>query len=344
MKLTRLSNRDLVEKLKVLRGEEKEITLKILLYFGEMDRRKLFREYAYSSLFAFVTEELGYSDSSAGRRISAARCLTEHPELADKYLRGEVTLSALSAVSGTLRKEENTAQKKKILEQLPGSSRKEVEKLIAESNPKQQLRESVKPVAVKKKNSTEERFSSQAPAASVEEPVEQRYQIRFSVSESCMKKLQEVTELMSNRRIDGGQIEGVFEAMLDEYVERHSPSKKEEKRADRKIKAEVKSERDTRRKPVTSTRHVPQAIGQQVYLRDGGQCTYIGVRGKRCSARTRLHLDHLKPYALGGEHTLENLRLLCSCHNRLVAEQVYGKEYMAQFGKLAPRSTAQITR
>lgn len=51
-------------------------------------------------------------------------------------------------------------------------------------------------------------------------------------------------------------------------------------------------------------------------------CQYVDSNtGKRCLSKFQLQLDHIQPVALGGSHTNNNLRILCSIHNRLLAEK-----------------------
>ena len=69
--------------------------------------------------------------------------------------------------------------------------------------------------------------------------------------------------------------------------------------------------------PAPRTRHIPVDVRDQVFRRDGGQCTYVSPSGVRCAARVFLQFDHLVPYRHGGRHTLSNLRLRCGRHNRM---------------------------
>jgi hypothetical protein len=81
-----------------------------------------------------------------------------------------------------------------------------------------------------------------------------------------------------------------------------------------------------RESPATSsstTRHIPAAVKRAVWQRDGGQCTFVGRRG-RCRERTFLEYHHAKPYAAGGEATVENISLLCRPHNAFEATQFFG--------------------
>jgi hypothetical protein len=72
-------------------------------------------------------------------------------------------------------------------------------------------------------------------------------------------------------------------------------------------------------------RYCPAAVARAVFLRDGQRCSYVAPDGRRCSARRCLELDHVDPWAVGGESTIENLRLRCRAHNQRYARQYYGK-------------------
>ena len=81
-------------------------------------------------------------------------------------------------------------------------------------------------------------------------------------------------------------------------------------------------------KPILNSkrkRHYPAAVARAVFLRDGKQCSYVAQDGRRCTARRCLELDHVEPWAVGGEATIDNLRLYCRAHNQRYARQYYGK-------------------
>ena len=42
---------------------------------------------------------------------------------------------------------------------------------------------------------------------------------------------------------------------------------------------------------------------------------------------------HQVPFAMGGGHSLRNLKLLCAVHNKLDAERVYGRRHMKKYFK-----------
>ena len=46
--------------------------------------------------------------------------------------------------------------------------------------------------------------------------------------------------------------------------------------------------------------------------------------GQRCGTTRKLEFDHHVEVALGGESTVENVRLLCKAHNLMKAEKNLG--------------------
>jgi len=72
-------------------------------------------------------------------------------------------------------------------------------------------------------------------------------------------------------------------------------------------------------------RHVPVAVRQQVWDRDGGQCAFKSAQGKRCSERGNLEFHHVEPYARGGRATFRNIELRCRPHNAFEGERIFGR-------------------
>jgi 5-methylcytosine-specific restriction endonuclease McrA len=92
-------------------------------------------------------------------------------------------------------------------------------------------------------------------------------------------------------------------------------------------------------------RHVPAAVRRAVFERDGGRCRYRDEAGRRCPERHRLEYHHLHPFAMGGAHALDNVRLMCRSHNLYLAEHDYGQRAMAAYRKpLQPTSVPSARR
>jgi 5-methylcytosine-specific restriction endonuclease McrA len=84
---------------------------------------------------------------------------------------------------------------------------------------------------------------------------------------------------------------------------------------------------------------VPAPIKHTVYLRDHGQCTFRYSNGERCLSKSMLEIDLKKAWRLGGEHNINNLRVLCREHNQLTAQIDLGirKYTYAKIGWQTPR-------
>jgi len=75
----------------------------------------------------------------------------------------------------------------------------------------------------------------------------------------------------------------------------------------------------------THSRYIPVAIKDEVWERDQAKCSYVSADGKACESKHFLEWDHETPFCLGGRSDdVENIRVLCRSHNRLMATQHFG--------------------
>ena len=88
-------------------------------------------------------------------------------------------------------------------------------------------------------------------------------------------------------------------------------------------------------------RHLPAHVKRAVVERDGGQCTFVGEGGHRCGAVARVEFDHIDPVAIGGEATVDNIRLRCRAHNVYEAERIFGAGFMETKRKTARQAAAE---
>ena len=89
MNLKYLTDKSLLKDTKDLAQQYRSVTTKLLHHLREIDNRKLFTELGYTSLFAYIVRELGFSESSAARRLSAMKLIKEMPEIEQKIESGE---------------------------------------------------------------------------------------------------------------------------------------------------------------------------------------------------------------------------------------------------------------
>lgn len=85
------------------------------------------------------------------------------------------------------------------------------------------------------------------------------------------------------------------------------------------------------------SRYIPAPVRRAVWKRDGNRCTF-DEHGRRCTSRERLEFHHRDPFGRGGDHSPENLRLVCRTHNIYYAEQDYGGEVMGRYRRSGGRA------
>ena len=87
------------------------------------------------------------------------------------------------------------------------------------------------------------------------------------------------------------------------------------------------------RGPEKTQRQVEELLAHlapKLFERDGEQCAYVDEASERCPSRGHLKLDHVEARALGGTNAASNQRVRCRAHNRLAAEEVFGKTHIAE--------------
>src|SRR4051812_18656694 len=118
--------RQLVERLSSrLENEKRELVL-FLLELAEFDAKKLALELGYPSTLGCLVTELRLSESSACRRISAARLLARFPQIANYLLANRLTLMSLTALKDVL----DDANAGELLERASGLSEPEVRQMV----------------------------------------------------------------------------------------------------------------------------------------------------------------------------------------------------------------------
>ena len=128
----------------------------------------------------------------------------------------------------------------------------------------------------------------------------------------------------------------ILERTVDISHEKKGPKRKRERRlesqrakdAPRAKSCPDKISTRPERKDRTESRYVPSEVRERVFERAGHQCQYTSADGTRCSARTRLEIEHERPFAIYRSHEERFLRILCRRHNRFQAERVYGAKFI----------------
>jgi len=127
-----VEDRVLVERLEMLCARERRVTAQLLWHLAEVDRRGLYRDCRYSSLFNYCVKGLRMSEGEAGLRIRVARTAGRYPMIYGYLERGELHLSAVSVLSPVLSSENCEV----VLKRAVHRTKAEVEELVADLRPK----------------------------------------------------------------------------------------------------------------------------------------------------------------------------------------------------------------
>jgi hypothetical protein len=74
------------------------------------------------------------------------------------------------------------------------------------------------------------------------------------------------------------------------------------------------------------SRHIPADVKRAVWVRDIGRCAFVARDGRRCNERAFVEFHHVRPYATGGEASVENIQLRCRRHNDYEARTYFALE------------------
>ena len=357
--LSGVSDQELVSKLKLLAGKEREITHSVVNHLAEMIRRRLYAELGYASVFDYATRALGYSKASANRRTKAAKVIAQFPEVYQCLENGRLTLSVLEVVADGL----GTENAREMLAEVEGKSRDEALRVVAAYFPVKEswLNDRITPIVVQTEAADcgdKDLFNSEEFTLVRSElnsnPVkkDEKVRIMFTAKRRVQEKLERAKELLFAAE-GRATLEVVFERALDEYLKRNCPEEREKQRI---LKKQQRHERKHRRrkqrgenlarevdalkaiagqvvpqmpkadKNPANARYIPVKLRDKILKRDGHRCTYVAPDGTRCTARANLQMDHEIPLALGGSTTADNLRTACKTHNLMFARKQYGDD------------------
>ncbi len=326
---------ELLKSTKALVKEERHLLSKILKSLKEVERRKLFSDLGYRSLFEYAVKELGYSEGQAGRRIQAMRLINEIPEVEEKIENGSLSLSNISQAQSFFREmrkmnsqrqmklddESNlkeidlfsASNKISVLEKLENKSTREAEKILLELNPKA--------INLKEKERT---LSNELT------------EVRFVMTDELKEKLEELRSFLGPRGAFLGFSELISE-LTDVAIEALR-KKKFGSRNSKRLNSNPQKSDNLHQTPAPElqrvstnavnqnrrSRYIPRLLKTQIWLRDNGECQI-------CKSKRNLNFDHTYPYAMGGESKEENLRLLCHHCNQRQAFKKFGLTKMENF-------------
>jgi hypothetical protein len=96
---THLSNRALELTVLRLARRERQATVELMTHLAEFDRRRLYREAGYSSLYVYCTDLLKLSNDEAYNRMKAARTIRKFPQTLDLLAEGSLNLTTVRLIA-----------------------------------------------------------------------------------------------------------------------------------------------------------------------------------------------------------------------------------------------------
>src|SRR6185436_3502763 len=91
-----LSDHDLLARLDVLAGDEREASVQLVAHLAALDSRPAaYAAQGYGSIFSYCTEALRLSEDAASNRIQAARACRRFPLILERLTSGELTLTSV---------------------------------------------------------------------------------------------------------------------------------------------------------------------------------------------------------------------------------------------------------
>ena len=342
--LRRLSDGELVARLKSLAAGERDATAFLVAHLAELDTRDVHLRAGYGSLFAYCRDALALSEHEAYHRIEAARAVRRFPVILEMLAAGSVNLTTVRLLVSHL----TVANHRAVLESVRGKGKSDVEEIVARLSPRPDVPPSLRKLPTPASLPVANPPDAQAPAAAVPAaaapaatvPVStvrivtvsvagypgqavaplspDRYRLQLTIGLETLEKLRLARDMLRHAIPSGDEaavLDRALTALLSELA--------------RKKFAAADAPRPSRG-TAPGSRHVPAEVKRAVFLRDLGRCAFVGTSGRRCAERGFLEFHHVHPHAMGGEATVGNVQLRCRRHNACDARADFGREAAAR--------------
>jgi hypothetical protein len=330
--LTRLSDAELVARMKSLVARERDATAELIAHLAEMDTRDVYLREGYASLFVYCRDALRLSEAEAGNRIVAARAGRRFPVILEMLAAGVLNLTTVRLLAPHL----NADNYRDVLESACGKRKLEVEEIVARLAPRPDVPPSVRKLPAPKPDPAAPVASPPAvPAAAAAlptPPVEafpplllpvrpaavmplspDRYKLQLTIGGETLEKLRLAKDMLGHAIPSGDDAAILDRALTALLVDL----------AKKKFADTPRPRRSRGSQP--GARNASAAVKRAVWVRDLGRCAFIGTSGHRCNERRFLEFHHVDPYALGGEATVERIELRCRRHNDYEGRLYFGK-------------------
>ncbi len=195
-----LTDKQLLELTKVLVKKERTITAKILEHLNEIDKRRLYCDLGYSSLYNYCMNVLSYSEAQAFRRIDAMRLSRKVPIVKEKIDTGELSLTNANLLSDLFKKTDlEISEKNDVVEQASNATKNECQQMIESIKKEMGIVEKDKPEIVRKDG-------------------DEKVRLHVSLDKKVIEKLKKLKGLMAHEK--NYSYEELIGLMADTLIEK----------------------------------------------------------------------------------------------------------------------------
>ena len=324
MNIKTLSNFDLENTLKKKVSLERQISVEIISLLEGASTRRLYLQKGFGSLIEYCIGELGYSESSAYRRISAMRVVKEVPQVKAALAEGRLNLVNVARAQTLFQKEAkkqkalSCVEKSKILKTLENQSSRQAEKILLQISPEPLPQEKIREIS----------------------PTHTQVSLVFS--EGLIQKLSDLKHLLSHKNPNPSTTE-LIELLADMVLKKLKMTDGPEKSTLPREPIANKVVANSMTVALGDTNagatvrkfkraYISVTLKRKIWQKAQGKCQYQDSKNKKqCGSKFQLQIEHKRPVAKGGQNNEENLELFCAAHNRLRATEQYGKSHMQNF-------------
>jgi 5-methylcytosine-specific restriction endonuclease McrA len=290
----------------------------------EIKEREIHLRGGYENLFDYCSRKWKLCKSTSSRWTRAARAAVMGKDIVARIRDGRLGLSVAAKL----------ADCPDLLERADGITLDQADRLLAELHPEKVKRDILPPAPLDAPALALSRQTIQeVDADQGKDKSRTKRRLHADLSERTLALCHRMLELLPGKGLD--EIMGLA---LDAYLDQHDTLRRAAKRKDKKEPStkpkEPKKESADKKQPrrtvsprsVDAAKKQPRrptslrALKDEVAARANGQCEFVSRDGVRCTARTHCQHDHIMPLSLGGEDTLENSRLLCDAHHRMLSK------------------------
>jgi hypothetical protein len=361
--IRRLPDDELVRRLKSLAARERRATVILVAHVAELDTRDVYLRAGYSSLFAYCCDVLALSEHEALNRIEAARTARRFPVVLELLAAAEINLTTVRLLGPHLTADNHVAVLASARGKRKAEVEEIVARLSPRPDVAASVRKLPEPKSAAPGGSVTDLSTGSGPTDSPVPPVPpaeavpvplpharrsaevtplspDRYRYQLTIGGPTLEKLRLAKDMLRHA-LPSGDDEAVLDraltALLNELARRKlgaEPKEGSVPKEDPALERDLAPNRagsadeaaEAGRAGSEDSRHVPVAVKRAVWVRDLGRCAFVGPDGHRCGERAFVEFHHVRPCAVGGEPTVENIHLRCRRHNGYEARAFFARE------------------